>query len=165
MSKEFDGHCGKKCNYYSETDTPGHGICTICESFEPCEEGMECPFCRKLDVKKMTCGTHCARWGEDFACFTVPEDQSIYHTGFRWDGRPYADLCCGFEDKLKYKFFEVCDELFHRGVPRMRGCLEEWLEEFKKTHKDPWQQVFEEEKKDEETIQGNSEGSDLLSDK
>lgn len=168
MSRNFRGKCGKDCKYYSKTGTPGHGVCTILESFEPCEEGMACPFCRKIDAKAMTCGEHCARWAEDFNCCTVPEDKPICQTGFGWDGLPYAFLCIGFEDKLKYKFFEVCDELFHRGVPRINVCLDKWLEEFQKTHKDPWQQIFEEEEKindtglcAEETIQGNDTETDL----
>lgn len=81
-------NCHESCKYFNKianTNEMGAGICKIGAFYSPTTLDEECPYAINKEYK-LTC-KDCARFNEDFACYTAQENDLVKD-------------CSGFIDKL-----------------------------------------------------------------
>ena len=67
----------KYCEKYIKIATPGHGVCSMPDSYFPTMAENDCAY---IASGKLTC-KDCGRFGNDFACFACLEDDDATGCG------------------------------------------------------------------------------------
>lgn len=117
----------RDCKYMQKignTDETGHALCTFQPSYQPTTLDTRCVFLP--ETAELRCGD-CARFGNDFACFTCSAEDSAMS-----DGR----LCAGFIDKHEEKLYNILAFWkLHNFYSRER--INRILDDFEKEFKSP----------------------------
>lgn len=112
----------RDCEKYNGEKPSGYGFCTMPESYFPTKAEDDC---RYISSEELKC-KDCSRFGHDFACYTVNENdsaedcigfidiqgQNIYNALWDWFKRgiysreKVMELCDEFEQSEEYRFFK-----------------------------------------------------------
>lgn len=121
----------KDCEKYMPTATEGHGICSMPASWFPTEADDNCHY---ISTEELKC-KDCSRFGNDYACFTVDEndnaedcfgfidiqEENVYNALWKWFIRgtysreKVLEICDGFEQSEEYKFFKSMNKESNSG--------------------------------------------------
>lgn len=107
----------KDCTKYKPTADKNHGVCSLPEDWFPTKADDDC---RYVSVEEFKC-KNCLRFGYDFACFAVDENES-------------AESCSNFVDIQEKKIYEVLWDWFKRGI-YSREKVMEMCDEFEQSEK------------------------------
>lgn len=122
----------EKCKYLQaigNTVETGAALCTRNKSYFPVNCKDNCHFIPK---KKELCCSDCARFGEDFACFTAMADDKVYNNGNR---------CDGFIDAKEEKFTEIL-MFWKANNLYSRDKIEKMIDEFEAFYNDIEEQTI-----------------------
>lgn len=107
----------KDCEKYSGQKLSGQGLCTMPESWFPTEAEDDCHY---ISFEELKC-KDCSRFGNDFACFTVNENDSV-------------DDCIGFIDIQEKNIYDALWDWFKRGTYSREKVIR-LCDEFEKSEK------------------------------
>lgn len=89
----------KACEKYNGQKPSGDGFCTMPESFFQTKAEDDCHY---ISFEELKC-KDCSRFGNDFACFTVDENDSVYD-------------CIGFINIHEKNIYDALWDWFKRGI-------------------------------------------------
>ncbi|MDE7098251.1 MAG: hypothetical protein K2O60_03805 [Ruminococcus sp.] len=112
----------KDCEKYMPTAEKSQGVCSLSASWFPIKSEDDCHY---ISFEELKC-KDCSRFGNDFACYTVDENdsaedcigfidiqgQNIYNALWDWFKRgiysreKVMELCDKFEKSEEYRFFK-----------------------------------------------------------